>query len=126
MTRSATPTPSKIPTKPTKALQLSLAAIAVVSLSACQTVDLGDSSESIKDAVVQPACAVSPGDYKVLAYLQKAAADKKARITEVLKKKYASAGVDANPIIAAQAFVTSNADKSPAELEALVENACKN
>ena len=128
MTGLATLLSSNISAPGAKALKYSLMALTATALAACQTVDLGSPAESVKDAVAAPVCAVAASDYKVLAYLQKGGDDKKTmRITDVLKKKYGSAGTDAksDPIMGAQAFVAGNADKSPNELAAMVADACK-
>jgi len=99
---------------------------ATIALAGCQTVDLGGSGMADKK-MVAPACEVAPSDYKVLAYLQKGGDEKKTeRITEVLKKKYAKDGVaaDANPIVAAQAYVASRADVDPSQISDVVTKAC--
>lgn len=100
--------------------------VAAISLAGCQTVDLGDGKMS-GDKMAAPACEVAPSDYKVLAYLQKGGDAKKTdRITEVLKKKYAKDGVsaDANPIVAAQAFVSARSDVEPSQISDVVMKAC--
>lgn len=101
--------------------------VSVLAVSACQTVDLGVPAMAEKSMTV-PSCDVSPGDYKVLAYLQKGAdAKKTTRITEVLKKKYADAApiAGANPIMAVQSFVASKTGVSPTELQTMVTEFCK-
>ena len=103
-----------------------LSVAATIALAGCETVDLGGGS-MVDKKMIAPACEVAPSDYKVLAYLQKGGDAKKTeRITEVLKKKYAKDGVapDANPIIAAQTFVSSKADVDPSQISDLVSKAC--
>lgn len=121
------PRTTSIPATPAmRSLKTLLATLTIVSLAACQTVDLGPpDSQTAKS--VDPDCTVNANDYKVLAYLQQSAdAEKTARITNVLKKKYSANASGANPIDAAQAFVASHSDKTPAEISALVDNTCKN
>lgn len=103
-----------------------LTLVAAISLAGCETIDLGGGSSG-GGKMVAPACDVAPSDYKVLAYLQKGGDSKKTdRISEVLMKKYSKDGVsaDANPIVAAKAFVASKTDVDPSQISELVTKAC--
>lgn len=103
-----------------------LALVAGISLAGCESIDLGGGAMA-GDKMLAPACDVAPSDYKVLAYLQKGGDQKKTdRITDVLKKKYAKDGgsADANPIMAAQAFVASKTDVDPSQISDVVTKAC--
>lgn len=95
-------------------------------LAACQSIDLTDSRSSIAQMGV-PTCAVSPADYKLLAYWKDRGADKNyARILDVLREKYAATPPvgGESVMVLAQRFVAARTDLTPPQVEAAVEREC--
>lgn len=118
--------------RPLKAIALPTLLVAgAMLLSACETVDLNEPGlvqpgPDTKEAAV-PSCDVAPGDYKVLAYLQRDNDPAKtARITDVLTKKYASAAMvdGANPVAAVSTWIATQTDLSPVDIEKLAASSC--
>lgn len=95
--------------------------IGLLSLTACQSVDLTQKSGP-------PTCAVSASDYKLLRYWNDRTEVKKyGRIVGLLEKKYANAPkVDGrSAVVAAQVYVRSNASMTPLQIESEVQSACR-
>ncbi len=100
--------------------------VAAIVAAGCETVDLGDLGAPVRKDV-PPTCAVSPADYKTLAYLRDDRdATKSARTLDLLKSKYANAAPvsGANPVLAAQSYVVAKPDVSPVAMELLVTQGC--
>ncbi|MEZ5659653.1 MAG: hypothetical protein R3E83_14305 [Burkholderiaceae bacterium] len=105
---------------------ITILAASTLWLGACQSVDLSSGGSAVS-AMAVPTCAVSPADYKLLAYWKDREADKNyARILDLLKKRYADApGSDGKSALElAQRFVSARTDLKPQEIEATVEKAC--
>lgn len=100
--------------------------LALMVTAGCQSVDLGEPSMAAEKNL-PPTCAVSAGDYKLLAYLRDGGdSTRTAQMVDVLKGKYATAPTvnGDNAVMAAQTFVIAKADVKPVALEQMVMQGC--
>lgn len=111
------------PVARTRLLPIAFVLIAGVG---CQSVDLGEPAMA-EQKNLPPSCAVTPTDYKMLAYLRdNRDAAKTTKMLGVLKAKYSGAPPvnGDNPVVAAQTYVVAKSDIPPVQLESIVSQAC--